>query len=81
LSSGLSRTIFRVPVALADFLTQIDQHDNEPHGRNAAQLAVAQTSMNFWILRTKKVVAMQQKDQESAATNGKASLPLQLSLF
>jgi hypothetical protein len=42
LSSSFPRTIFRVPVALADFLTQNVQHDTEPRTQNAAQQAVTQ---------------------------------------
>jgi hypothetical protein len=37
--------------------------------------------MNFRFLRSKKVAAMQQKVQERAATNGKASMALRLSLL
>ena len=81
MSSSFPRTIFRVPVALADFLTQIDQHDTEPRTQNAAQQAVTQTSTNFRILRSKKVAALQQKDQESVATNDKVAVLLQLSLL
>ena len=39
MGSGFQRTILRVPVALADFLVQIVQH-NTTRTRNAAHLAV-----------------------------------------
>jgi len=70
LSVSFPRTIFGVLVTLADILTQIDQHDTEPRTQNAAQQAITQTSTNFWILRSKNLAAMQQKEQESAARNG-----------
>jgi hypothetical protein len=69
LGRGLSLTIFRVPVALADFLTKIDQHDNEPRSRNAAQQAVTELS-DFEKQKSRRNAAKRSRERGQRDRNG-----------